>query len=151
MVMPARKTLLGASVIGKVFWRGVLAKVGGVRDIEGALDALEMRGLIQQSSRSQVEGDIEFSFKHDLILDTAYSTLPRASRRELHAATASVLEDLVRQPDEIAPILSHHWREGGDAARSRHYLLTAADRACQALMVEETYDLYSQALEACLR
>lgn len=143
----ARTALLRASVIGKVFWRGVLARLGGVPDIERALDALEMRGLIQHSSHSQIEGDVEFTFKHDLILDTAYSTLPRASRRELHAATASVLEEQVNQPDEIAPILAHHWREGGDAARSRRYLLTAADRARQALAVEETYDLYSQALE----
>lgn len=143
----ARTALLRASVIGKVFWSGVLAKVGGIPDIEGALEALEMRGLIQQSSYSQVEGDVEFSFKHDLVLDTAYSTLPRASRRELHATTASALEELVHQPDEMAPILAHHWRESGDAARSCHYLLIAADRARQALAVEETYDLYSQALE----
>jgi tetratricopeptide (TPR) repeat protein len=124
-----------------------LAKLGGVPDVEHALDALEMRGLIQQSPHSQIEGAVEFSFKHDLILDTAYSTLPRASRRELHAVTASALEELVHHPDEIAPMLAHHWREGGDAARSRHYLVTAADRARQALAVEETYDLYSQALE----
>jgi class 3 adenylate cyclase/tetratricopeptide (TPR) repeat protein len=143
----ARTALLRASVIGKVFWRGVLASLGGVPDIGGALDALETRGLIQRSSRSQVEGDVEFSFKHDLVLDAAHSTLPRASRRELHATTASVLEALVHQPDEIAPILAYHWREGGDAKRSCQYLLTAADRARQALAIEETYDLYSQALE----
>ena len=47
----------------------------------------------------------------------------------------------------MASILAHHWREGGNADRSREYLLTAADRARQALAVEETYDLYSQALD----
>jgi class 3 adenylate cyclase/tetratricopeptide (TPR) repeat protein len=143
----ARTALLRASVIGKVFWRGVLSGLGEIPDVDGALDALEMRGLIQQSSRSQVEGDVEFSFKHDLVLDTAYSTLPRALRRELHAATASVLETLAKEPDEMASILAQHWREGGDADRSRQYLLTAANRARQALAVEETYDLYSQALD----
>ena len=96
-----------------------------------------MRGLIQQSSRSQVEGEVEFSFKHDLVLDAAYSTLPRALRRELHAATASVLEALAKNPDEMASILAYHWREGGDLDRSRRYLLTAADRARRALAVEE--------------
>ena len=139
--------LLRASVIGKVFWRGVLARLEGIPDVDGALDALEMRGLIQQSSQSRVEGEVEFSFKHDLVLDAAYSTLPRASRRELHAATASVLEALATKPDEMASILARHWREGGNADRSRQYLLTAANRARQALALEETYDLYSQALD----
>lgn len=143
----ARTALLRASVIGKVFWRGVLETVGGVTDIDAALDALESRGLIHQRSPSQVEGDVEFEFKHDLVLDTAYSTLPRASRRNLHAATASRLEVLAREPEEFAGILAHHWREAGDSDRSRHYLLKAADRARQAFAVEETYDLYSQALE----
>jgi class 3 adenylate cyclase/tetratricopeptide (TPR) repeat protein len=143
----ARAALLRASVIGKEFWRGVLGMVSGLPDIDDALDALEMRGLIQRRTHSQVEGEVEFAFKHDLVLDTAYSTLPRASRRELHARTAAALEALADQPEDIAPILAHHWRAGGDAERSRQYLMTAAERARQALAVEETYDLYSQALD----
>ncbi|HSZ38316.1 MAG TPA: hypothetical protein VK773_14580 [Acidimicrobiales bacterium] len=90
---------------------------------------------------------MEFAFKHDLVLDTAYSTLPRASRRELHARTAAALEELTDEPEDIAPILAHHWREGGEAERSRQYLIAAAERARQALAVEDAYDLYSQALE----
>jgi tetratricopeptide (TPR) repeat protein len=142
-----RSALLSASVIGKSFWRGVLGQIGDVSDIDAALDLLETRGLIQRRFPSRVEGDVEFSFKHDLILDAAYATLPRASRRELHAVTARALESLVKHPEEIAGILAHHWREGGDTELACRYLLTAAERAVDALAVEESYELYTQALE----
>ena len=141
-----RSALLSASVIGKSFWRRVLGQIAGVSDIDAALDLLETRGLIQRRFPSRVEGDVEFSFKHDLILDAAYATLPRASRRELHAATARALESLVNHPEEIAWILAHHWLEGGEAERASSYLLIAAERAVDALAVEESYDLYTQAL-----
>jgi class 3 adenylate cyclase/tetratricopeptide (TPR) repeat protein len=143
----ARAALLRASVIGRTFWRGVLSQIGEVADIDAALEALETRGLIQRRSPSQVEGDAEFSFKHDLIHDTAYATLPRVSRKELHAATAGVLERSVKDPSEIAWILAYHWREAGEFGRAIKNLLTAAERARDAWALEETYDLYSQALD----
>ena len=142
----SRSVLLSASVVGKTFWRGVLARVEDVAGLDAALDVLETRGLIQRRSPSRVEGDAEFSFKHDLILEAAYATLPRASRRELHGATARALEAIAKNPVEVAWILAHHWRESGDVDRARSYLLIAAERALAALALEETYDLYTQAL-----
>jgi class 3 adenylate cyclase/tetratricopeptide (TPR) repeat protein len=143
----ARSALLNASVIGKTFWRGVLGSIGDVKELEAALDALETRGLVHRRFASRVQDDVEFSFKHDLIRDTAYRTLPRTTRRELHAATAAALESLVSSPAEIAWILAYHWREGGDAQRARTYLLAAAERSADALAVDETYDFYTQALD----
>ncbi|HXW78615.1 MAG TPA: AAA family ATPase, partial [Acidimicrobiales bacterium] len=143
----ARSALLRASVIGKSFWRGALERMGGIADIDVALDALEMRGLVQRRLPSRIEGDSEFSFKHDLILDGAYSTLPRSTRRELHARTAAVLEGLAKQPEEMASVLAYHWLQGGNPSAARSYLLTAAARALDALDQAETYDLYTKALE----
>ena len=42
---------------------------------------------------------MEFAFKHVLIRDVAYATLPRGLRRDLHAATARVIEGSVPDPD----------------------------------------------------
>jgi class 3 adenylate cyclase/tetratricopeptide (TPR) repeat protein len=142
-----RTSLLHASVIGQTFWRGVLSEIGGIEDVDLALDALEGRGLIQRHPQSQVEGDVEFSFKHVLVRDVAYGTLSRTVRRELHAATARVVEASVPDPQELSWILAVHWREGGEPARAMEYLLAAGDRALDALAVEQTYDLYSRALE----
>ncbi len=145
---PASRTaLLHASVIGQTFWRGVLADVGELADVDEAIEALEARGLVLRRSQSQVEGDAEFAFKHVLIRDTAYGTLPRTTRRELHAATASHLEASVTDPAEIGWILAHHWREAGEPARAIAYLLRAAERSADAFAVEETWDLYTRAMD----
>ena len=48
---------------------------------------------------------------------------------------------------EIGSILAHHWREGGEPARRCATCSKAAGRTADALAVEETYDLYSQALD----
>jgi class 3 adenylate cyclase/tetratricopeptide (TPR) repeat protein len=142
----ARTALLHASVIGQTFWRDVLANIGELPDVDDALEALESRGLVHRRPVSQVDGDAEFAFKHVLIRDTAYGTLPRAMRRDLHAATAGFLERSVDDPSEIAWILAHHWREGGEAGKAIEYLFAAAERTADALAVEETYELYTRAL-----
>ena len=143
----ARTALLHASVIGQSFWSGVLEEIGELGDVETSLDALEARGLVRRQPHSQVEGDVEFAFKHVLIRDVAYATLPRGLRRELHAATARVIEASVPDPTELAWVLAYHWREGGEPARAIEYLLAAGDRARAAMAVEETYDFYTRALE----
>ncbi|MFL5736859.1 MAG: ATP-binding protein, partial [Actinomycetota bacterium] len=68
----ARTALLHASVVGPVFWRGVVEGIGNLGDVDGSLEALEARGLVRRSSNSQVHGDAEFAFKHALIRDVAY-------------------------------------------------------------------------------
>ena len=143
----ARTALLHASVIGQSFWRGVLEGIGHLDDVDASLEALEARGLVRRHAESQVERDTEFAFKHVLIRDVAYATLPRAQRRELHAATARVIEASIPDPTELAWVLAHHWREGGEPDRAIGYLLAAGDRARAALAVEETYDFYTRALE----
>jgi class 3 adenylate cyclase/tetratricopeptide (TPR) repeat protein len=143
----ARTALLHASVIGQSFWRGVLEGIGHLDDVDSSLEALEARGLVRRHAQSQVERDTEFAFKHVLIRDVAYATLPRAQRRELHAATARVIEASIPDPTELAWVLAHHWREAGEPTRAIEYLLAAGDRARAALAIEETYDFYTRALE----
>jgi class 3 adenylate cyclase/tetratricopeptide (TPR) repeat protein len=143
----ARAALLRASVIGSSFWRGVLDAIGELEAVDEALDGLEARGLIVRRPQSQVEGDVEFSFKHVLIRDVAYGTLPRGSRRDLHAAVARFLEAALADPAALGWLLAHHWREAGDLDAARGYLLGAAERARDALAVEETHDLFTRALD----
>jgi class 3 adenylate cyclase/tetratricopeptide (TPR) repeat protein len=143
----ARAALLHASVIGQTFWRGVLDGTGRMEAVDEALEALESRGLILRRSQSQVEGDVEFAFKHVLIRDVAYGTLPRGSRRELHAAIARFLEETSTDPADLGWLLAHHWREAGEVDAARGYLLEAAERARDTLAVEETYDLFTRALD----
>lgn len=144
----AREILLSAAVIGKTFWRGVLSAVVGAADVDEPLSILEARDLVHREATSQLAGDVEFTFKHMLIHDVAYSTVPRATRRERHAAAARYVEDKIEgSSDTLAWVLAYHWREAGDNSRAVPYLLAAAEAAFRGWAQDAVADLYSTALE----
>jgi class 3 adenylate cyclase/tetratricopeptide (TPR) repeat protein len=144
----ARAALLSAAVIGKTFWRGVLAAVGDLDDVAPALSVLEARDFIHREATSQLAGEAEFTFKHMLIHEVAYSTVPRARRRELHAAVARHVEETIEGASEtLAWVLAHHWREAGEGSRAIPYLLAAAEAAFRGWAQDAAAQLYATALE----
>jgi predicted ATPase len=96
---------------------------------------------------SRIEGEQELSFKHGLIQEVAYSTLPMAARRQRHAAVARFIEAAAGERSAYAAFLAHHWRHAGDGPRAADYLLTAADQAGRGWAQHEAVDLCNQALE----
>jgi class 3 adenylate cyclase len=143
-----RSLVLDASVVGRVFWRRVLESLGWDNGtLSGALDSLEQRDLVRRDPVSRVGGDQQFSFKHALIRDVAYATLPRAKRRSRHAAVARFVEEDAGELDAVAAFLAHHWREAGDVDRAVDYFLTAAERASRGWAKEEAVQFYDRALE----
>jgi class 3 adenylate cyclase/tetratricopeptide (TPR) repeat protein len=148
MPTAARSALLGAAVIGKTFWRGPLQAMGGVDDLDAALSVLEERDLVRRDPTSQVADDAQFTFKHILIREVAYATLPRAVRRKRHTAVAQHIENTVEgSTDTLAWILAHHWREAGEPAKAIPYLLSAADAAQKGWAKDAAVDFYSTALD----
>jgi class 3 adenylate cyclase/tetratricopeptide (TPR) repeat protein len=147
----ARGALLDAAVIGKVFWRGALQALDATRsaaELEDALDILETRDFIHRESGSQIQGDHEYLFKHMLIREVAYATLPRAARRERHAAVARFIESAAGERiEEAAALLAHHWQEAGDVDQAVRFLQLAAEHAAKGWAKDEAADLFGQALE----
>jgi class 3 adenylate cyclase/tetratricopeptide (TPR) repeat protein len=144
----ARNALLSAAVIGKVFWRGLLQTVANIEDVDETLGGLEARDFIRRDPSSQLSDDQQFVFKHMLIREVAYSTVPRAARRERHAAVARFVEEkLAGASETLSNILAYHWREAGEPARAIPYLLSAAETARRGWAKGAVVDLYSRALE----
>ena len=143
----ARDVLLEASVVGRTFWRGVLEYFGAHRDLDHDLAILESRDLIRRVPTSSVRGDIEFQIKHILILDVAYATLPRATRKQRHRSVAEYIESAVQEAGPLAVILAHHWREAGEADKAIDYLMQAAERALNAWSLNDGVALYDSAIE----
>jgi class 3 adenylate cyclase len=144
---PERQVILDASVVGDFFWLGSLQALGGNGSLAGTLQSLERRDLIRRSASSRIAGDQELTFKHGLVREVAYATLPKAARRERHAVVARFIERAAGDPTAYAAILAHHWREAGDAAHAADYLLTAADQAGRGWASREAVELCNQALE----
>ena len=141
-----RRVVVDASVTGRVFWRGALDEMSAREELPATLSALEDRGLIEREAVSRIKGDQQFAFKHGLIQDVAYQTLPRAARRERHGAVARFLS-AATATGQSHEALAHHWREAGEAERAVEELLAAAEQAGRGWAKEHALDLYSQALE----
>jgi class 3 adenylate cyclase len=145
-----RGVLLDAAIVGKVFWRRPLERMRqDVGDLANALDALEGRDLIRREALSWIEGEVQYTFKHAIIRDVAYATLPRARRRDMHAVVATFLEESTRGAGATASALAEHWREAGRQEMALEYLLVAADQAGRGWAKDEAARLYGEALELC--
>ncbi len=137
-----REALLDASVAGKVFWPGAV----GAATAE-TLDALEGRDLIRRDPVSRLGAQHpQFTFKHQLIREVAYATLPRARRRERHEAIALFLEEAVAETGDVAPALGNHWHEAGDLERAARYYVAAGDQANRGWAKEQAAEYYQHAL-----
>jgi class 3 adenylate cyclase len=143
-----RRILLAAAVVGRVFWSGALGRMeGNGTTLAESLDSLEAHDLIRREASSWIEGEKQFSFKHVLIREVAYATVPRATRRERHAAAAEFLETSTSSAGATATALAGHWREAGNDARALEYLLRAAADAGRGWAKDEAAHLYWEALE----
>ncbi|MGO8877449.1 MAG: ATP-binding protein [Acidimicrobiales bacterium] len=141
-----RSVLLDASIVGKVFWVSVLAQLGDRGDRLGELlDRLEGRDLIRREPVSRINGHDQFRFKHILIREVAYGTLPRAKRRTGHGIVARFLEATGLERDSLA-VLAHHWQEAGDQERAVECLLAAAEQAGRGWAKQEAVGYYKEAL-----
>lgn len=142
-----RRLLLDASVIGRIFWRGLLAQVDPTPGLDEALSSLEAREFIRSQPVSEIEGDDAYSFRHMSIREVAYNTLPRAERRERHAAVARFGEvHFGDRPGALAVVMAHHWREAGDPDRAIEYLIAAAEQADNAWAKQEAVALYTEVI-----
>ena len=141
-----RRVVVDASVAGRVFWRGALAEMGGHDDLATSLSSLEDRGLIGREAVSRIKGDQQFAFRHALIQDVAYQTLPRAARRERHAAVARFLS-ATTATGQSHEALARHWREAGEPQLAVAELMAAAELAGRGWAKEHASKLYGEALE----
>jgi class 3 adenylate cyclase len=143
-----RAVLLDAAVAGKVFWRGLIERLQdrstGLSELLGALEA---RGLIRREAVSRIQGEQQYAFKHGLIRHVAYSSVPRARRRERHAAVARFLEDATTASGESAATYAFHWREAGETERAAEYFVTAADHAGRGWAKGRAVELYDSAYQ----
>ncbi|MBI2781342.1 MAG: AAA family ATPase [Chloroflexi bacterium] len=103
-----------ASVVGEVFWPGVVAEIGGVEAgvVEARLHRLVANEVIRRRRRSSVAGQDEYEFLHVLVRDVAYGQIPRRDRIAKHRVAATWIERLAEdRPTAHAELASHHYIE----------------------------------------
>ncbi len=161
---PERRVLQHASVVGQTFWEGSLAGVAAEEGIglAGALSALQEKDLIVPTAGSRLAGEREYAFKHVLIRDVAYSTLPKAVRARKHASVGTFIEERAADRSEgvVAMVADHLGRaaalgDGADLepaeleridARALDALESAGDSSAALYSNQEAFGHYEAAL-----
>jgi class 3 adenylate cyclase/tetratricopeptide (TPR) repeat protein len=119
---PEDKSLLqDAAVVGKTFWVGAVAAMGGRTpgDLERRLHDLERGRFVRRSRRSSVGGETEYAFLHLLVRDVAYGQIPRGARGEKHREAADWIGSLGGDRlEDRAELLAHHYRSALDLTRA---------------------------------
>jgi predicted ATPase/class 3 adenylate cyclase len=152
----ARRELRTASVLGLSFDADVLTLLldGTNGDPSPAptsalklhqLDMDRFDGLLVLDHAGRVH------FRHALLRDVAYQSLPYRQRTTLHQRAGAVLERTVARPDEHAAVLSLHFYNGEDYGAAWRYARLAGDRARDTYANVEAEELLTRALAAARR
>jgi len=119
---------LGA-VIGRQFPHDLLAKVAQ-RTNTNLTDVLEELVQSQLVFRRGIPPDTVYTFKHALVQDTAYASLLKSQRQELHNAIALCLEKGPDGSSRAEPeVLAHHFSEAGQHVKAIGYWQKAGGEA----------------------
>ena len=137
---------LGAT-IGREFQYSLLRSVSPLdeRTLQHGLQQLVEAELVFQSG---VPPQAQYLFKHALIQDTAYQSLLKRRRRQLHKHVAQVLAERLSETTDTQPeLVAHHYTEAGLGEQAIPYWQQAGQRAVERSANMEAVRHLTQAVE----
>jgi predicted ATPase len=135
------------SVIGRECPWPLLSAVIGWPDakLEAAIDRIVQSGLM---SRQGTGSEVQCVFKHALVQDAAYASLPRGRRQSLHALTAELLVKSFPETVDTQPeLIAHHLTAADQVADAVSYWEKAGQRAARRSANLEAARHFTRALE----
>ena len=161
-----RRVIQEAAVVGRAFWTEPLESALPGERIAARLALLERKRFIVRRAVSTLPGHDEYAFRHALLHDVAYRSLPRSSRARAHARAGTWLEAIAgSRVDEVSDLLAHHFESAlevvpagaGPApapdrsqpelrAKAIDYLVRAGEGARRRFALARALDLHNRAL-----
>jgi tetratricopeptide (TPR) repeat protein len=143
---PVREVAQIGAALGRQFSHELIGAVARMppAQLDDALTQLVGAELI---FRRGTPPDAEYTFKHALVQDAAYSSLLRGRRQQLHARITAALEG--RFPEIVAAqpaLLAHHCTEAGLTDQAVAYWLAAGRQAWGRSAVAEAVALLRRGL-----
>ncbi len=163
-----KRTLQAAAVVGRVFWPAPVGRFldGAEAQVGELLRGLEARDLVLSRLGSTLAGQPEFIFKHALVRDVAYESIPKRDRAAAHLSVAKWIEEVVGERRiEVVELLAHHYTEAERAvawarvepdrreeirARAVDLLFEAGEEAARHLAVDRARERVRVGLELAL-
>jgi len=142
---PDLKVLLQkAAVIGRSFLVSLLERLIRVDSLMmsvhlATLEELEYIRLLAK------EPELEYIFKHPLVQEVAYSSLPKKNRTELHGYVAKIIEQtLSDRIDEFTELLALHYTNSDDKNKAIEWLEKASFHAKERYANEEAIKYFEK-------
>ncbi|GLQ73075.1 TOMM system kinase/cyclase fusion protein [Vibrio penaeicida] len=146
----AKDTLQLAATMGREFDYQILTEVSLLSrlQVQNDLEALlENQIIIQQRN---VEGD-RYLFKHALIQEVSYDTIPAQTRPDMHLQVARGMASLFEKPDRlVSHQIALHFNRAEKHFEASWWYEKAAEGASAIYAVEDAITLYQAALPLCL-
>ena len=136
-----------AAALGRQFSHELISAVAELpqQQLDDALAQLLSAELI---FRRGMPPNAEYTFKHALVQDAAYSTLLRSHRQQLHSRIASILESQFPDVVETQPeLIGRHFGEGGFEEKAITYFTVAGELAVKRGANAEVIRHFRRALE----
>ena len=158
-----KRVLQAAAVVGRVFWpaRSRCSRTCPTKPSTRRCGSSKNESWSCRGSTSSLAGQPEFIFKHVLIRDVAYESLPRRDRTDAHAAVAGWIEETAGdRAGEMAELLAYHLSTAVVLSRDApsgpteelrmsafRWLLRASDEARRRLVAGKAQRLAGEALD----
>jgi class 3 adenylate cyclase/tetratricopeptide (TPR) repeat protein len=120
---PSERALVAqASVLGRTFWESSLESVAELDGAElgAALAALQEKEIVVPGDGTEPGGERELQFKHVLIRDVAYETLPKAARARMHAGVGGFIRRRNASGEGWVGLIAEHYSRAAALAVEAH-------------------------------
>ncbi|WP_407179303.1 AAA family ATPase [Bradyrhizobium sp. STM 3562] len=144
---PVREMAQIGAALGRSFSHELISAVAAMpqQQVDGALAQLVRAELVFQRGSPP---DAEYTFKHALVQDAAYSTLLRGRRQQIHARVATTLENQFPEIVAAQPqLMAQHCAEAGFNEKAVGYRLKAGQQAVARSAMTEAVAQLQRGLE----
>lgn len=141
-------TMKVASVIGREFranlvW-GAWPELGDSSRVRKALRSLVDRDFTE---RKDTDPELAYLFKHVVIQEVAYESLPYGLRTRIHESIGLHVEnEIPAQSVEVLDLLAFHFSRSKNTGKKRQYLLLAGDASMDAYAYSSAAEYYNAVL-----
>jgi class 3 adenylate cyclase/tetratricopeptide (TPR) repeat protein len=147
---PEHTVLQQASVVGRVFWDEVVARIAatsGTEPISGRLHSLHARKMIRGRPTSTFSNAAEYAFSNALLRDATYEEVLLATRRKYHGIIAEwLIATSGDREREFVGLIAGHLENAGRSTEAIEYLERAGEAAWNSYAVTTAADFYERAL-----
>jgi class 3 adenylate cyclase/predicted ATPase len=144
---PAKEIAQIGATIGREFNYDLLQAISPLNEeiLQQGLKQLVEAELVYQSG---IPPQARYLFKHALVQDTAYQSLLKSRRQQLHQTIGKVLEEQFPETVETQPeLVAHHYTEAGLIEQAVPYWQKAGERAVDRSAYVEAINHLSKGLE----